>query len=65
MARKTKSKVSVEMSLKDGSWIEWKTGFATMQDAEDWVIDNICDNHILRVVRISGVFNAKRTVIKR
>ena len=66
MPRAVKSRVIVEEMVPPGiSWSMVRGGFKSIPEAEAWVRDNIADEKVYRVIRISGVFNAKRTVIKR
>ena len=64
MPRAFRSKIAVELNTS-GGWVDWKGGFKSVPDAEKWIRENIEQYQQLRIVKISGVFNAKTTVIKR
>ena len=72
MARKASTRIAVEtMRFSPVGhvpvllWEEIKDGFKSIPEAEAWVRDNIIIGQKLRVIKISGVFNAKTTVTKR
>ena len=66
MPRVARSKVIVEeLAYGTLDWGILKGGFKSTPEAEQWVKDNIKAGQTLRVAKISGVFNAKTTVIKR
>lgn len=68
MARKSKSKVQVEiLNDEDNSWLRFKGGLSSMAEAEAWIVDNInaYGDVKLRAVKFSGVYEKHTRVVKR
>ena len=65
MARAFKSRILVEKMFSGNQWKLLREGFTTVKAAEEWIADSIEDADILRIVRVSGVFEKKTIITKR
>jgi hypothetical protein len=64
MARK-KTSIEIDELTPDGQWKFRCNGFKTNDEAKEWIDENIKEGERLRISRVSGVFELKRTVTQR
>lgn len=72
MPRAAKTRVLIEAETPPGSgiWVALPEAISceervTVPGAEAWIRKNIDSDAVLRIVKVSGVFRKKETVIKR